>query len=379
LTRAAPGHGRRAARPPDARRRALFVFVDGVGLGPADPDVNPLARAELPAFAALLDGRAPGLDAAPYRGPAASLIGLDATLGAPGLPQSGTGQAALLTGRNAAELFGRHFGPWTPTALRPLVERESILARAVAAGRAVAFANAYPEELMAALDAAEARAPADDERDAASAADAGAGATAATGADAAAAGTDAADAEAADAATRADRRSRPRLPLPARIGPPLAARAAGLLTRHTAALARGDAVASEITNDAWRERLGRLELPVVTAAGAGRNLARIAAAHDLTFFAHYATDTAGHRGGMAAALAALQRVDAFLAGILDDLPGDTLLLIASDHGNLEDTRTAHTRNPALCIVAAPGHERVAARLRSLTDVAPARLGWLEVE
>src|SRR5690606_38676886 len=133
---------------------------------------------------------------------------------------------------------------------------------------------------------------------------------------------------------RPRRRSRPRLPLPARIGPPLAARAAGLLTRHTAALLRGDAVASEITNDAWRERLGRLELPVITAAGAGRNLARIAAAHDLTFFAHYATDTAGHRGGMAAALAALQRVDAFLAGILVDLPGDALLLVASDHGNL---------------------------------------------
>src|SRR5690606_38835229 len=160
---------------------------------------------------------------------------------------------------------------------------------------------------------------------------------------------------------RARRRPRPRLPLPARIAPPLAARAAGLLTRHTAALMRGDAIASEITNDAWRERLGRLELPVITAAGAGRNLARIAAAHDLTFFAHYATDTAGDRGGMAAALAALQRVDAFLAGILEALPGDTLLLIASDHGNLEDTRTGHTRNPALCVVAGPGHQRVAAR------------------
>src|SRR5690606_37535490 len=130
LTGARPPHEGRGAV---ARRRVLFVFVDGVGLGPADPAVNPLARPDLPALAALLDGRAPVLEAAPYHGRAASLVGLDATLGAPGLPQSGTGQAALLTGRNAAELFGRHFGPWTPTALRPLVERESILARARAA------------------------------------------------------------------------------------------------------------------------------------------------------------------------------------------------------------------------------------------------------
>ncbi|MFO7261853.1 MAG: alkaline phosphatase family protein [bacterium] len=355
-----------------ARRRALFVFIDGVGLGPADPEVNPLARAELPAFAALLDGRAPVLDAAPYHGRAASLVGLDATLGVPGLPQSGTGQAALLTGRNAAALFGRHFGPWTPTALRPLVERESILARARAAGLAVAFANAYPEELVEAIDAAMASAGEEAEEPLVAGAAGGGGGEHEPAAAAGAPG------EAANPG-RARRRPRPRLPLPARIAPPLAARAAGLLTRHTAALMRGDAIASEITNDAWRERLGRLELPVITAAGAGRNLARIAAAHDLTFFAHYATDTAGHRGGMAAALAALQRVDAFLAGILEALPGDTLLLIASDHGNLEDTRTGHTRNPALCVVAGPGHQRVAARLHALTDVAPALLRWLGVE
>src|SRR5690606_7367892 len=324
LTGARPPHEGRGAV---ARRRVLFVFVDGVGLGPADPAVNPLARADLPALAALLDGRAPVLEAAPYHGRAASMVGLDATLGVPGLPQSGTGQAALLTGRNAAELFGRHFGPWTPTALRPLVERESILARARAAGLAVAFANAYPEELMDAIDAALAGNVEDGDESFR-----GAGAV---DRDEERVGSSAAIAPAPDTVPgRPRRRSRPRLPLPARIGPPLAARAAGLLTRHTAALLRGDAVASEITNDAWRERLGRLELPVITAAGAGRNLARIAAAHDLTFFAHYATDTAGHRGGMAAALAALQRVDAFLAGILVDLPGDALLLVASDHGNL---------------------------------------------
>lgn len=310
-------------------RRLVFVFLDGVGLGPADPAVNALAAARLPTLEALLDGERPTIDVAGRSTRETTLLGLDAVLGVDGLPQSGTGQTALLTGVNAPARFGRHYGPWVPTALRPLVAEESLLAHALRAGRRVAFANAYPEEAV-------------------------------------------------DPPPEGTRRAR-RSPLrarrsPLRAGPPLAALGAGLLTRHTAALARGDAVASEITNDGWREHLGRLEVPVIAPAEAGRNLARIAAAHDLTFYAHYSTDAAGHRQELGAAIRAIERVDAFLGGLLDALPADMLLLVASDHGNLEDARTGHTRNPALALVHGPGHEEVAGRLRALTDVAGAVLG-----
>ncbi len=302
--------------------RVLFVFLDGVGLGPADPAVNAFAAARLPTLARLLDGRRATADAAPCHAREATLVGLDASLGVDGLPQSGTGQASLLTGINAARQFGRHYGPWVPTALRPLVAEESVLARAKRAARDVAFANAYPEEAV--------------------------------------------DPHAGDA-----RRARLRTPL--RAGPPLAALGAGLLTRHTAALARGDAVASEITNDGWREHLGRLEVPVISAGDAGRNLARIAGAHDLTLYAHYSTDTVGHRRDLTAAIDAVERVDAFLDGVLEELPEEVLVLVASDHGNLEDARAAHTYNPALALVHGPGHADFARRLRTLTDVAPAVL------
>ncbi|MGH7476402.1 MAG: hypothetical protein ACRELD_08935, partial [Longimicrobiales bacterium] len=129
--------------------RVLLIFVDGVGLGEPDPDFNPFAVAELPTFAALL-----GADwlrcMTPLVRADASLAALDAQLGVAGLPQSGTGQSALLTGENTARRFGRHAGPWVPTALRSLVRERSVLARARAQGAAVAFANAYPEELVAA-------------------------------------------------------------------------------------------------------------------------------------------------------------------------------------------------------------------------------------
>jgi hypothetical protein len=111
-------------------------------------------------------------------------------------------------------------------------------------------------------------------------------------------------------------------------GPPLAARAAGVLDRHEEDLGRGDAVASEIVNESWRRHLGHASLPDVTPSEAGANLARIARGADLTLFAHYATDAAGHAQDMGRAVAALERVDAFLGGVLSELAADTLLLVA---------------------------------------------------
>lgn len=276
-------------------RRVLFVFLDGVGIGPDDPERNPfvrLARARsVPTLLELMGGRPPTLSDPVARSDHAVAFPLDATLDTEGTPQSGTGHTALFTGADAAVEYGRHFGPWIPVKLRPVVEERSVLRRALDAGKHVAFANAYPKGWPGA------------------------------------------------------RRAR-------RIaGPPLAARAAGLLTRHEEALGSGDAVASELVNDGWRTHLGHQWLPEVTPEEAGANLARIAADFDLTLYAHYSTDTAGHRRSMEEATAALALVDGFLAGILAELPDDVTLLVASDHGNLEDVSAGHTRNPALGIVA----------------------------
>jgi hypothetical protein len=158
--------------------------------------------------------------------------------------------------------------------------------------------------------------------------------------------------------------------------PPLAARAAGLLTRHEEALERGEAVASEIDNDGWRRHLGHQHLPLRTPAEAGVGLARLAASSRLTLFAHYGTDFAGHRGGMEGAVRALEKVDAFLGAAVDALPPDALLLVASDHGNLEDVRGGHTRNPALGLLAGAGAHELRGGLAALTDVAPAVLSWI---
>jgi 2,3-bisphosphoglycerate-independent phosphoglycerate mutase len=301
--------------------RVLLVFLDGVGIGEDDAEVNPFikARASLPTLNALMGGNTPTLSAPRGIGPGGVTMPLDAPLDVEGLPQSGTGQTALLTGEGAAELHGRHFGPWVPVALRPLVEERSVLRRALEAGRSAAFANAYPR-----------------------------------------------------AWPGSGRRSR------FIAAPPLAAKAAGLLDRHEKSLGEGRAISSEIVNDGWRTHLGHHWLPEITPQQAGANLAAISSQNDLTLYAHYSTDGAGHEQSIARAVSALQLVDAFFEGVLSELSPGTLLLVTSDHGNIEDVRAGHTRNPALGIAAGPGAEH-AAGLSDLREVTPFILGMLGVD
>jgi len=91
--------------------RILFLFLDGVGLGADDPAINPFVHAHMPRLRTLLGGHPLTASAAPFEGERATLVPLDASLGVDGLPQSATGQAVLLTGRNIPKEIGQHYGP----------------------------------------------------------------------------------------------------------------------------------------------------------------------------------------------------------------------------------------------------------------------------
>jgi 2,3-bisphosphoglycerate-independent phosphoglycerate mutase len=301
--------------------RALLLFLDGVGIGSNDPRINPLAAARLPTLDRLLEGRGPLLGEAVSTTAPARFAAVDARLGVEGLPQSGTGQTSLLAGVNAARLIGRHFGPWVHTGLRDRLARDNLLSRTRRAGRLAAFANAYPSVFL--------------ER----------------------------------AAARLLRRP---------AAPPFAASAAGVLTRDEADLRAGRAVASEIEHTAWRERLDPT-LPLITAAAAGAVLAKITTTADMTLFAHYATDTIGHTRDLAAGIAAIERVDAFLGGLVGKMPADLLLVIASDHGNIEDVTAAHTLNRVPLIAVGRGAGDLVAGIQSIAEVAPRLLRLIGID
>jgi 2,3-bisphosphoglycerate-independent phosphoglycerate mutase len=288
----------------------IVVFLDGVGLAPAGPS-NPLAQAPTPNLRALLGGPLT-LEQATAR-PGLLLRPIDAALGVPGPPQSGTGHVALLAGVNAPALHGRHQPNFPPVALRPLLAERSLFRRALAAGRAVAFANVFPP----AFYEAEAR-----------------------------------------------RKLRPSASV-------LAARGAGLPLRGLDELRAGRALSWDITGQALAAR--EPAFPPIAPEEAGARLAALAHDHDLVFFECFMTDLAGHgRLGPTGPAEALARVDGLVGGLLGALrPGDTLL-ITSDHGNLEDATTSiHSEAPVPLLAvgpAAPAFEEVT-RLDQVADAA----------
>jgi len=114
----------------------LFIFIDGLGLGPCDARSNPLARFRPTTLNCFADRLGPF----PRNG-----IGLptDAGLGVSGVPQSATGQASLFTGVNAAELMGRHCSGFPNSNLRQLIADHSFVRRLSEDGYSTAFLNTY--------------------------------------------------------------------------------------------------------------------------------------------------------------------------------------------------------------------------------------------
>lgn len=296
----------------------LILFLDGVGLGDANSGANPFMHAHMPAVQSLLGVlHLTKEGAGTINGPAA-LLGLDASLGVPGLPQSGTGQTTILTGRNAPALLSEHVGPYPNQKLRELLARESLFHTLRQADQPVAYANAYPKRFLDRLERGTGRLSANTQ----------------------------------------------------------AAHMAGLKIRGTKDLQQGRAIAALLSNDFWPEP--QAQLPPLSPYEAGRQLVALAEDHALTFFEFWYSDVLGHKLEREKSIETLSRLDQFLAGVLNRLDRTrSLLLVVSDHGNFEDwTTKKHTTNPALSILVAEDVARYAAGLADLTDVKPTVLSFL---
>jgi 2,3-bisphosphoglycerate-independent phosphoglycerate mutase len=295
--------------------RLLFLFLDGVGLGSDDPDINPMARAEMPNMAGLLGGGRLVAGRAPLESARASLVALDACLGVEGLPQSATGQAILLTGRNVPGELGYHYGPKPNPAVADVLRNGNLFSAIQRAGCRAAFLNAYPPSYFETI------------------------------------------------------RSGHRL----YSAIPLAVTSAGLRLRTADDLVAGRAISADFTGQGWRDRLGFSEAPVLTPQAAGVRLAELAGGYDFSFFEYWPSDYAGHGQDMAAACQLLETFDRVLGGLLaawEDRKG--LILITSDHGNLEDlSLRGHTANPVpLLLIGSTGaRRRFVEEASALTHVA----------
>ena len=298
--------------------RVLFLFLDGVGLGPENPIVNPLAEASMPNLQALLGGQKMIEITAPYEGERATLRAIDANLGVDGLPQSATGQAVLLTGINIPAALGYHYGPKPNPETASFLEDGGIFGTLTRSGKRAALVNAYPQGYFDGIESGKR--------------------------------------------------------LYSSI--PLAVTKAGLLLLTIPDLMAGRAISADFTGEGLRERLKQAEIPVLTANQAGARLADLSKSYDFAFFEYWLSDYAGHAQELDKAVELLEQIDLVLGGLLeawDDSEG--IILLTADHGNMEDISTRkHTDNPVpLLLIGDKKARHLFDGVTDLAGVAPAIL------
>lgn len=297
----------------------LFLFMDGIGFGEDNPETNPFAAANLPTLTSLLGGKRLVAGVAPVETERATLLALDAGLGVDGLPQSATGQAALLTGKNVSQLIGEHYGPKPTPQIAEIIRADNLFLQLKKRGYTAALLNAYPQRYFDGIESG--------------------------------------------------RRLLSAIPL--------AVTSAGFALKTTEDLYASEAFSVDFTGQGWREQLGYADAPLEKPRDAGRRLAAVTAKYDLAFFEFWPSDYAGHHQDREGAIQMLENVDQVLNGLLETWDLDQgLILITSDHGNMEDLSTRHhTTNPVpgLVIGTRSLREKFCKELRDISQVTPAIL------
>lgn len=301
--------------------KVLFIFLDGVGLGKADPMSNPFMHAKTPCLSSLLNGNTLTIDASHTQSRFASLFALDACLGIEGLPQSATGQAVILTGKNVPALIGYHYGPKPNPPISSLLVTENIFFALSERKYTSSVVNAYPPIYFENINNG--------------------------------------------------RRLFSAFPL--------AATSAGLSLKNINDLYRGNAISADFTGEGWRTQLGFPDTPLLTTHQAGKRLRNLASQSSFTLFEFWLTDVAGHRQDMQNAVALIERFDQVLEGLIstwDFTQG--VILLTSDHGNLEDlSHRHHTMNPVpLLIIGSSAILESIHSVSSLMDIYPLILHFL---
>jgi hypothetical protein len=291
-----------------------MLFLDGIGLGDDDPTVNPFALANTPTLHQLSNGHRWLRSTERQESARAIFVPTDPRLGVPGRPQSATGQAAILTGRNIPQIIGEHYGPKPNAPIRDILAQDNFFKQTVAHGLTAALLEAYPPRWHDAINSGKSL----------------------------------------------------------RSSYQQAAYEGGLPIFEEDKIYSGEALAVDWTGEGWRRELGYTDSPVYTPHEAGRKLVEISRRYAFAFHSHWITDIIGHRGTLADGVRILELFDGVMAGALDAWDDDEgLLLITSDHGNMEEIgNRKHTENDVPTVVIGTRKAEFADSFHNLTDFVP---------
>ncbi len=286
----------------------ILIFVDGIGLGEKGEE-NPFTEYPHEAFEYMTEGQPFVGNLEPIRRDGHLFKPVDARLGVEGLPQSGTGQATLFSGANAARILGRHFGPYPHSEIKFLLKEQSLFHQAKEQGHSCYFMNAYPDVFF----------------------------------------------------QRARKHHRWTCTT-------LMARSAGVALNREEDVREGKALTAEIVNQIWRSRL-KIDLPEITAGEAADRVLEMSKEKDLILFEYFLTDKAGHAQDMKWAGRILTTLSTFLKRLIDTLPSEVSLVMSSDHGNMENlSQKMHTLNDVPLFAKGPASKHLS-EAESIEDIA----------
>jgi len=287
----------------------ILIFMDGVGIGKKDNEYNPFFKYGFKTFFSVF-GEIPNLENQKLSSNGSYIFPVDACMGIPDLPLSGTGQTSIFCGVNASKIIGKHFGPYPYSTLIPIIEKQNIFKEFKRKKLKVNFVNAYPKVFFDYINS-----------------------------------------------------GRRRLSVTT-----LSCLLSNVRLNKISDIHSKRALSAEINNNRLVERL-KYKLPIISSETAGKRLIRIASNHHLTVFEIFHTDHLGH-GRVADLLEPFTKtLDEFLYFLISNLTQNMTLLICSDHGNFEDLSTKmHTLNPALGLVAGKYSDIISKKIKSLDNI-----------
>ncbi len=279
----------------------IFIFLDGVGLAERS-EHNPFFITPMRRFKRAF-GCELFLEDTPYIATKRLMLPIDAGLGVEGAGESGTGQFSIYSGVNGARDFGRHYGPYIPTPLRPIFAEKNIFRKLKSLGKSSCYANAYPRRFIEWC---------------------------------------------------LDERKQGKIRSGALFE---AAVLEGIPIQGSEALKAGKAISGDIIARWWQvnQQDGDPTVQEISATEAARNLLRLSQEHNAVFYEFFLPDLVAHGRVKIPSAEIVSQLDEFLSVLIEELPEQTTLVLTSDHGNFEDARTSrHTQNPVPLLVAGEG-------------------------
>jgi len=287
----------------------IFLFIDGVGLGKANGS-NPFIKSTYAGFSAMAGDQAFSSGTKELSEKEHIFRHVDARLDVEGLPQSGTGQTALLSGENAPKLIGKHFGPFPHSGIKHLLRDQSLFKKASERGFKCHFINAYPEIFF----------------------------------------------------KKVQKRNRWSCTT-------LMTKSADIRLNTTDDVKNENALTAELTQQAWKRKLN-IDVPAISPEIAADRLLAQVSKWDLLLHEYYLTDKAGHSQNLNRASEYLYIYDRFLKRLIDKKPRTVTIVLSSDHGNIENLSIkTHTLNKVPLFAYGPGAHHFSAAL-SITDITP---------